>query len=190
MSDEETREKPEVFLFDLTDMTGTSAKSNRQVVILTVEMNRASLIAAIVSLFPAALVTLIAVPIVGVWSIIVFAVVFLAVVALGAIFAERGDIVEYTRSAGLVVGILCLFALTVGYGVSRALRLTRAQGIATAYEVGIQNTTLAMTLALSVMGSTEVAIPAAVYSVIMNIFGFGFGFLLGRRPAPGVAPAV
>lgn len=78
MSDEETREKPEVFLFDLTDMTGKSAKSNRQVVILTVEMNRASLIAAIVSLFPAALVTLIAVPIVGVWSIIVFAVVFLA----------------------------------------------------------------------------------------------------------------
>ena len=77
MSDEETKEKPEVFLFDLTDMTGKSAKSNRQVVILTVEMNRASLIAAIVSLFPAALVTLIAVPIVGVWSIIVFAVVFL-----------------------------------------------------------------------------------------------------------------
>ena len=120
----------------------------------------------------------------------IFAVVFLAVVALGAIFAERGDIVEYTRSAGLVVGILCLLALTVGYGVSRALRLTRAQGIATAYEVGIQNTTLAMTLALSVMGSTEVAIPAAVYSVIMNVFGFGFGLLLGRRPAHGVAPAV
>lgn len=119
----------------------------------------------------------------------VFAVVFLVVVALGAILAEREDIVEYTRSAGLVVCILCALALTIGYGVSRALRLNRAQGIATAYEVGIQNTTLAMTLALSVMGSTEVAIPAAVYSVIMNLFGFAFGFALGRLPARSPAPA-
>ena len=120
----------------------------------------------------------------------IFAVAFLALVALGAILAERDNIVEYTQSAGLVVGILCLLALTVGYGVSRALQLSRAQGIATAYEVGIQNTTLAMTLALSVMGSTEVAIPAAVYSIVMNVFGFGFGILLGRRPARSVAPAV
>lgn len=112
----------------------------------------------------------------------IFAVGFLVIVALGAIVAERGDIVAYTRSAGLVVSLLCVLALTVGYGVSRALRLDRAQGIATAYEVGIQNTTLAMTLALSVMGSTEVAIPAAVYSVIMNLFGFAFGMALGRLP--------
>lgn len=112
----------------------------------------------------------------------IFAVGFLVVVALGAIFAERDDIVAYTKSAGLVVGILCALALTVGYGVARVLRLDRAQGIATSYEVGIQNTTLAMTLALSVMGSTEVAIPAAVYSVIMNIFGFAFGMALGRLP--------
>lgn len=81
-------------------------------------------------------------------------------------------------------------ACRCSYGVSRSLRLTRAQGITTAYEVGIQNTTLAMTLALSVMGSTEVAIPAAVYSIIMNVFGFGFGLLLGRLPERHVAPAV
>lgn len=112
----------------------------------------------------------------------IFAVGFLVVVALGAILAERDNIIEYTRSAGLVVGILCALALTVGYAVARGLRLNRAQGIATSYEVGIQNTTLAMTLALSVMGSTEVAIPAAVYSVIMNIFGFAFGMALGRVP--------
>lgn len=120
----------------------------------------------------------------------IFAVVFLAAVALGAILAERDNVVEYAQTAGLVVGILCLLALAVGYGVSRSLRLTRAQGIATAYEIGIQNTTLAMTLALSVMGSTEVAIPAAVYSIIMNVFGFGFGLLLGRLPERHVAPAV
>ena len=119
-----------------------------------------------------------------------FAIVFLVVVAIGAIVAERDNIVEYTRSAGLLVTILCALALIVGYAVARGLRLDRAQGVATAYEVGIQNTTLAMTLALSVMGSTEIAIPAAVYSIVMNIFGFAFGIALGRMPERAVAPAV
>lgn len=112
----------------------------------------------------------------------IFAVGFLVVVALGAILSERENILDYMQSAGLVVGVLCAVALTVGYGIARGLRLNRAQGIATSYEIGIQNTTLAMTLALSVMGSTEVAIPAAVYSVIMNLFGFAFGIALGRLP--------
>ena len=119
-----------------------------------------------------------------------FAIVFLVVVAIGAIVAERDNIVEYTRSAGLLVTILCALALSVGYAVARGLRLDRAQGVAAAYEVGIQNTTLAMTLALSVMGSTEIAIPAAVYSIVMNIFGFAFGIALGRMPERAVAPAV
>ena len=120
----------------------------------------------------------------------IFAVVFLVVVAIGAIVAERDNIVEYARSAGLLVGILCALALTVGYAVARGLRLDRAQGVAAAYEVGIQNTTLAMTLALSVMGSTEVAIPAAVYSIVMNLFGFAFGIALNRVPERAPAPAV
>lgn len=119
-----------------------------------------------------------------------FAIVFLVVVAIGAIVAERDNIVEYTRSAGLLVTILCALALSVGYAVARGLRLDRAQGVAAAYEVGIQNTTLAMTLALSVMGSTEIAIPAAVYSIVMNIFGFAFGIALNRMPERAVAPAV
>lgn len=119
-----------------------------------------------------------------------FAIVFLVVVAIGAIVAERDNIVEYTRSAGLLVTILCALALSVGYAVARGLRLDRAQGVAAAYEVGIQNTTLAMTLALSVMGSTEIAIPAAVYSIVMNIFGFAFGIALNRRPERAPVPAV
>lgn len=117
----------------------------------------------------------------------IFAVAFLVVVAIGAIIAERDNIVEYTRTAGVVVALLCGLSLTLGYGVARLLRLSRPQGVATAFEVGIHNTVLAMTLALSVIGSTEVAIPAAVYSIVMNLFGFAFGFVLNRLPSREVA---
>lgn len=120
----------------------------------------------------------------------IFAIVFLVLVAIGAIVAERDNVVGYAQSAGVVVALLCGLSLTLGYVVARLLRLSRPQGVATAFEVGIHNTTLAMTLALSVMGSTEIAIPAAVYSIVMNIFGFAFGLALNRMPERAVAPAV
>src|SRR5699024_3437604 len=77
MSEEDTK-KAEVFLFDLTDMTGKKAKANRRVVILTVEMNRATLIASLVSIVPALVIALITVPFIGVWSVLVAAVAFMA----------------------------------------------------------------------------------------------------------------
>lgn len=120
----------------------------------------------------------------------IFAIVFLVLVAIGAIVAERDNVVDYAQSAGVVVALLCGLSLTLGYVVARLLRLSRPQGVATAFEVGIHNTTLAMTLALSVMGSTEIAIPAAVYSIVMNIFGFAFGIALNRMPERAVVPAV
>ncbi|MGW3835607.1 bile acid:sodium symporter family protein, partial [Streptomyces microflavus] len=48
-------------------------------------------------------------------------------------------------------------------------------------EVGIHNTTVALTIALSVLDSTEVAIPSAVYSVLMYVLATAFGYLITRR---------
>ena len=50
-------------------------------------------------------------------------------------------------------------------------------------EIGIHNTTIALTIALSVLDSTEVAIPAAVYSILMYVLATAFGFAItaGRR---------
>jgi BASS family bile acid:Na+ symporter len=47
-------------------------------------------------------------------------------------------------------------------------------------EVGIHNTTVALTIALSVLDSTEVAIPSAVYSILMYVLATAFGYLITR----------
>ena len=39
---------------------------------------------------------------------------------------------------------------------------------------------MALTIALSVLDSTEVAIPAAVYSILMYVLATAFGFLITR----------
>ena len=51
----------------------------------------------------------------------------------------------------------------------------------------MHNTTIALTIALSVLDSVEVAIPAAIYSVLMYILAPAFGFLISRGHAPRTA---
>ncbi|WP_261819323.1 bile acid:sodium symporter family protein [Nocardioides sp. OK12] len=118
----------------------------------------------------------------------IFSIVVLVVVAVGALLGERENLADYVRQVGLVTALFCAASLTLGYVGARALRLDQAQAIASSMEVGIHNTTVALTIALSVLDSTEVAIPSAVYSVIMYVFATAFGFLVtrgarGREPA-------
>jgi BASS family bile acid:Na+ symporter len=118
----------------------------------------------------------------------IFSIFFLVVIAFGAIFGERANIGTYLQAVGLATGLFCLLSLAVGYFAAKALRLSEAQSIASSMEIGIHNTTIALTIALSVLGSTEVAIPSAVYSILMYPLAtlFGFAITRGRR---GAAPS-
>jgi BASS family bile acid:Na+ symporter len=112
----------------------------------------------------------------------IFSIVVLATVAIGALLGERENLPEYLRQVGLVTGLFCLISLSVGYFGARALRLAKPQAIASSMEVGIHNTTIALTIALSVLDSVEVAIPSAVYSVLMYLLATAFGALIVRLP--------
>lgn len=119
----------------------------------------------------------------------IFSIVVLVAVAVGALLGERENLADYLRDVGLVTGLLCVLSLGLGYAGARLARLDRPQAVASSMEVGIHNTTVALTIALSVLDSTEVAIPAAVYSILMYVLATAFGFLITRgtpRGAPGV----
>ncbi|MFJ9690485.1 bile acid:sodium symporter family protein [Streptomyces bacillaris] len=111
----------------------------------------------------------------------IFSVLVLVVVSVGALLGERENLADYMQQVGLVTGIFCLASLTLGYAGARLLRLDKRQAIASSMEVGIHNTTVALTIALSVLDSTEVAIPSAVYSVLMYVLAAAFGYLITRR---------
>jgi bile acid:Na+ symporter, BASS family len=118
----------------------------------------------------------------------VFSIVVLATVALGALFGEREHLLGYLEQVGLVTALLCLISLSLGYAGARLFRLDARQSIASSMEVGIHNTTVALTIALSVLDSTEVAIPSAVYSVAMYPLAALFGYALTRRTASAGEP--
>ncbi|MFW1940465.1 bile acid:sodium symporter family protein [Acinetobacter junii] len=110
----------------------------------------------------------------------IFAVVFLLIIILGAIIKERSNLIDYLGQIGLATALFCAISLMVGYFVPRMLGISSYQARACAFEIGIHNSTLAMTIALTIMASTTIAMPAAVYSIFMYIFATIFGILITK----------
>ena len=120
----------------------------------------------------------------------IFSIVVLVVVAVGALLGERENVAGYLEQVGLLTALFCLASLTLGYTAARVMRLDERQAIACSMEIGIHNTTIALTIALSVLDSVEVAIPSAVYSIVMYVLATAFGFAItrGRTAEPVVTP--
>lgn len=81
--------------------------------------------------------------------------------------------------------VLNLLALGVGYGVATLARFDRAQSFTVAVETGLQNSTLAITVAISVLDINDLAIIPALYGVWMLVTGFGLAMWF-RRSSPDV----
>lgn len=114
----------------------------------------------------------------------IFAIFFLLIIIAGAIFTERENLLAYLGQIGFATALFCAISLAVGYFVPRLFGISSYQARACAFEIGIHNSTLAMTIALTVMASTTIAMPAAVYSIFMYIFATIFGILITRFGPP------
>ena len=90
---------------------------------------------------------------------------------------------------GLAAALFCAISLVVGYVVPKAAGVRDDQAIASSMEIGVHNGTLAIYVAVEVLDTTEISVPAAVYSVFMFVFAALWGFAITRRAAPDRAPA-
>jgi len=114
---------------------------------------------------------------------------FLALVILAAVLKERANLVEYFQQVGLAALSFNLISLAVGYLLPQLLAVPRRQAIAVGMEIGVHNGTLAIAVATTVLGSTAIAIPAAIYSLIMFFTAAAFGWFLARNEGENDAPA-
>ncbi len=114
--------------------------------------------------------------------------VLLLLVIIGAILQNSEKLGTYIGQVGLAALAFNLISLTVGYVVPRLARVERRQAIAIGMEIGIHNGTLAIAIALNVLGSAEMTVPAAIYSLIMFLTAAAFGFLVSRQSQPSGLP--
>lgn len=118
--------------------------------------------------------------------------VFLLLVILATVVKERANIGEYFRQVGLAALCFNLASMAIGYLVPLAIRLSKRQSTAIAMEIGIHNGTLAIAIASSplLLNNSTMAVPAAIYSLIMFFTAAAFGFVVQSKNATSeVAPA-
>jgi BASS family bile acid:Na+ symporter len=97
--------------------------------------------------------------------------VVLALVIIGIVIKEKENFVSYFQQAGIVALSLNVATMVVGYFSARLFRITDKRALSISIESGIQNGTLAITIAVVLLGSTEFAIAPAIYSLLMFFTG-------------------
>lgn len=116
----------------------------------------------------------------------IFSALVLASFALIAIAKEWQALVDSFAVIGPAVVGFNLLSLLAGYYLPRSLGLDRPLSTAISFEIGVHNSTLALYVALSVLGNFQLALPAAIYSVSMYVTATAFGMLvLGRKDVAG-----
>jgi bile acid:Na+ symporter, BASS family len=115
--------------------------------------------------------------------------VILATLVTAILVDQRENMQDYLFDVGLAAGLFCAISLVVGYVVPRAFGVREEQAIASSMEIGVHNATLAIYVAVEVLDSIEISVPAGVYSLFMFAFATIWGYLLTRRRKPAAQPA-
>ena len=107
--------------------------------------------------------------------------IFLFVLVLiGAILAERNNVIAYFAQAGLITLVLNVVMMIVAFYVAQLLGTGVAQKKCIAIECGLQNGTLAIFVATTLFGGGVYLIPAATYSLIMFATSLIFVFIIKK----------
>ena len=106
--------------------------------------------------------------------------VLFVIVLLGAILAEKDNIVSYFADAGLITLILNVVMMIVAFYVAQLLGTGNSQKKCIAIECGLQNGTLAIFVGTTLFGGGVYVIPAATYSLIMFVTSLIFVFLVRK----------
>jgi len=101
-------------------------------------------------------------------------------VLIGAIAAERENIISYFSQAGLITLVLNVVMMIVAYYLAQTLASGKEQKKCITIECGLQNGTLAIFVATSIFGGGMYVIPAATYSLIMFFTSLVFVYLVKR----------
>lgn len=100
-----------------------------------------------------------------------------------ALFRERANVLDYFSAIGIATALFCFLSLLIGYLVPYLSGVPDQQARSCCFEIGIHNTAVSLTIALSVLQSTEIAIPSAIYTIFMYMLSFMLGNMMARQSA-------
>ncbi|MEO0755302.1 MAG: bile acid:sodium symporter family protein [Cyanobacteria bacterium J06648_16] len=108
---------------------------------------------------------------------------FLALIIVGLLVKERANVAGFFVQVGWVTLTLNVLAMGLGYAIATLARLNQPSAKAITVEVGIQNGTLAIAVASAptLLNNPTMAIPAAIYSLLMFLTSAVFAWIVQQR---------
>ena len=106
---------------------------------------------------------------------------FLGLIIVALLVKERTNVVSFFVQVGWVTLVLNVVTMALGYGLASLARLEHRSTTAITLEVGIQNGTLAITIAATLLNRPDMAIPAAIYALIMFVTAGAFAWWASQR---------
>ncbi|MDQ3027516.1 MAG: bile acid:sodium symporter family protein [Pseudomonadota bacterium] len=110
------------------------------------------------------------------------AVVFVAIIAV-SIARNWPLFQQHTASLAPLVLAINLAMLALGYAVARLARADRRQSVTVAIESSVQNATLAIVIASTILRDDTMMLPGAIYGAMMYLGGIAFVFIARRMLA-------
>ena len=107
-------------------------------------------------------------------------ILLFVLVLLGAIAAERENVISYFAQAGLITLVLNVIMMVVAFYLAQLFASGVKQKKCITIECGLQNGTLAIFVATSIFGGGIYVIPAATYSLIMFATSLIFVYLVRK----------
>lgn len=107
--------------------------------------------------------------------------VLLAVLVIAALVQQRDILGGAILAVGGAALTFNLLSLAIGYFIPRMVGLDRRQAIACGMEIGIHNAALAIAIADKVLGNQTMAIPPAIYGILMFFTAAAFSVIINRR---------
>lgn len=111
----------------------------------------------------------------------ILSVIFFILVLMAAILSEKDDLPKMFKQVGIVALALNITTMLLGFLTSRVVKLDLSQSITIAIESGIQNGTLAIVIATSILNNAQMSVTPAIYSLLMFVTGGFMMFRFGLR---------
>lgn len=110
-----------------------------------------------------------------------FATAFLFLVILALIIQNWEVIVRDGPRFAPAFIVLNIASLFIGYFVSRIAGINYIQAMTIAIETGLQNSTVSITVAITLLNNNEMAVIPGLYAIWMYVTGFALAFWMARR---------
>ncbi|MCW5732937.1 MAG: bile acid:sodium symporter family protein [Enhydrobacter sp.] len=110
-----------------------------------------------------------------------FAVTFLFLVILALVIQNWDVIVRDGPRFAPAFIVLNVLSLIAGYYVPKLLGINFVQSMTIAIETGLQNSTVSITVALTLLNNNEMAIIPGLYAIWMYVTGFALAYIMARR---------